>query len=266
MSKFRAHPLCLVAAALLVAQPVLADTDEQRLADLVLANRILAHEGVLDGFGHVSVRSARNPKHFYMARSRAAALVTREDIVEFDEESRAIDAKGRELYSERYIHGEIFRARPDVQAVVHSHSTAVLPFSLTKAPLKAVIHVAYFLGTDPAPVFDLRAAEGEDNHMLVRSTRSGAALARALGSRSVVLMRGHGMAVAGNSVREAVFKAIYTQVNAQVQAEAMKIGQPVFLNEFEASRTERIDRQWELWARSVASQSAAGSPAAAAVH
>jgi ribulose-5-phosphate 4-epimerase/fuculose-1-phosphate aldolase len=264
--RFRARPLLFIAAAIVLAQTATADTDEERIADLVLANRILADQGVLDGFGHVSVRSAKNPKHFYMARSRAAALVTREDIVEFDADSKAIDAEGRELYSERYIHGEIFRARPDVQAVVHSHSTAVLPFSLTKAPLKAVIHVAFFLGAEAAPVFDLRDAEGEDNHMLVRTPQSGAALARALGSRSVVLMRGHGMAVAGNSARQAVFKAIYTQVNAQVLAEAMKIGQPVFLNKFEASRTERIDRQWELWARAVADQTTASPPAAAALH
>jgi ribulose-5-phosphate 4-epimerase/fuculose-1-phosphate aldolase len=228
--------------------PPAADTDEQRIADLVLANHILADQGVLDGFGHISVRSVRNPRHFFMARSVAPALVARDDILEFDENSAPIDQRGRELYSERFIHGEILRSRPEVQSVVHSHSPAVLPFSVTGAPLKALIHVAYFLGTQPAPVFEIRDADGEDNAMLVNTARSGAALARSLGDRRVVLLRGHGMAVAGGSIREAVFEAIYTQVNAQIELEALKLGAPKFLNRFEVMRTERIGRQWELWA------------------
>jgi ribulose-5-phosphate 4-epimerase/fuculose-1-phosphate aldolase len=230
------------------ASTAVADTDEQRIADLVVANHILADQGVLDGFGHISVRSVNNPKHFFMARSLAPALVTRSDILEFDENSAPIDQRGRELYSERFIHGEILRVRPEVQSVVHSHAAAVLPFSVTKAPLKALIHVAYFLGTEPAPVFEIRDADGQDNRMLVSTARSGAALARTLGGRSVALLRGHGMAVAGASIREAVFFAIYTQVNAQIELEALKVGQPEFMNRFEVMRTERITRQWDQWA------------------
>jgi ribulose-5-phosphate 4-epimerase/fuculose-1-phosphate aldolase len=236
-----------LATSTVTAQESTPDTDAQRIAELVIANRILAAQGVLDGFGHVSVRSVKNPKHFFMARSRAPALVTKDDILELDEDSRLVSRDTRDLYSERVIHGEILRANPSVQSVVHAHTAAVLPFSVTSAPLKAVIHVAYFLGTEPAPVFDIRAAEGDDNRMLVTTARTGAALARALGDRTVVLMRGHGMAVVGSSIREAVFRAVYTKVNAEVEAEALKLGTPVFLNRFEAQRSERVSRQWELW-------------------
>ena len=242
--------LALMARPAPAQAPTPPDTDVQRIAELVVANHILADQGVLDGFGHISVRSVKNPKHFFMARSRAPALVTRDDILEFDENSAPVDQRGRELYSERFIHGEIFRARPDVQSVVHSHSPAVLPFSLTNAPLKALIHVAYFLGTEPAPVFEIRDAEGDDNRMLVSNARSGAALAKTLGTRAVALMRGHGMAVAAaGGIREAVFFAVYTQANARIEAETMRLGTPVFMNRFEVTRTERISRQWELWAR-----------------
>jgi ribulose-5-phosphate 4-epimerase/fuculose-1-phosphate aldolase len=229
-----------------------ADSDEQRIADLVIANHILASLNVLDGFGHVSIRSVRNPKHFFMARSVAPAQVTQDDILEFDENSQPIDGRGRELYSERFIHGEVLRARPDVQSVVHSHSTAVLPFTVSKAPFKALIHVAYFLGVDPAPIFDIRAAEGEDNRMLVATGPTGAALAKSLGDRNVVLMRGHGMTVVGPSIRDAVFRSVYTQVNAQVELEALRLGPPVFMNKFEVMRTERITRQWDMWAAKAA--------------
>jgi HCOMODA/2-hydroxy-3-carboxy-muconic semialdehyde decarboxylase len=223
------------------------DPDEERVSELVIANRILVDQGVLDGFGHVTVRSAKNPSHYFMAVSRAAGLVTRADIVEFDADGKPVKPESRELYSERFIHGEVFRARPDVQAVVHAHTPAILPYGLTKTPLKAVIHVAYFLGTEPAPVFDIRDAEGEKNEMLVRNPQTGAALAKVLGPRSVVLMRGHGMTVAGPTLRDAVFRAIYTKVNAEVESEALRLGPPVFMNQFEVGRTERITRQWEAW-------------------
>jgi HCOMODA/2-hydroxy-3-carboxy-muconic semialdehyde decarboxylase len=220
-------------------------TDEGRMDELVQANHILVDQGVLDGFGHVSVRSAKTPGHYLMAL-QVPALAARDDIVEFDENSQAVNARGREPFGERFIHGEIYRARPDVMAVVHAHTPEVIPFSITKAPLKAAIHVAYFLGTEPAPVFDL-ASLGEDNRMLVNNAKSGAALAKTLGARSVVLMRGHGMAVAAPSLRDAVFRAIYTKMNAQVEAEALRMGDPVFMNRFEVTRTEPVSRQWDLW-------------------
>lgn len=253
-SKHRLRVLAVLAAgALAGASQAQTDPDEALISDLVLANRILADQGVLEGFGHVSARSIRDPKHYYVAVAKAPRIVTRADIVEFDENSQPLRPDTRPFYSERFIHGEIYRARPDVKSVVHSHATPVLPFTVTRTPLKAVIHVAYFLGTEPAPVFEIRDAVGEDNGMLVGDAKSGAALARVLGSRAVALMRGHGMAVVGPSLQDSVFRAVYTQVNAQVELEALKLGSPVFLNRFEVNRTERIERAWENWALRIAS-------------
>ena len=231
-----------------------SDTDENRIADLVLGNHILAQQGVLDGFGHVSVRSVTNPRHFYMSRSRAPGLVSRDDIMEFDERSEPVDARGRKMYGERYIHGEILAARPDVQSVVHSHSPDVLPFTVTKAPFQALIHMAAFLGSAPAPIFDIRDVLGDDNKMLVTSNQTGAALAKVLGRRSVALMRGHGMAVAAADVKMAVLRAIYSQLNARIEFAALQMGEPVFLNEYEVDRTDPIDRPWEEWAAKVSGQ------------
>jgi ribulose-5-phosphate 4-epimerase/fuculose-1-phosphate aldolase len=226
-----------------------ADPDEDRVSELVIANHILADQGVLDGFGHITVRSAKNPTHYFMAVSRAPAIVTRADIVEFDDKDGApVRPETRALYSERFIHGEIYRARPDVQSVIHAHTPAVLPFGLTKTPFRPLIHVAYFMGFDPVPVFEIRDADGEDNKMLVNNAKTGDALAKVLGQRSVVLMRGHGMTVVGGSIREAVFRGVYTKVNAEVELATLPLGRPVFLNKFEVGRSERIVRQWEAWA------------------
>jgi HCOMODA/2-hydroxy-3-carboxy-muconic semialdehyde decarboxylase len=233
----------------------IADTEEQRLADLITANHILFDQGVVDPYGHVSVRSLRNPRHFFLSRSQAPGLVTKDDILEFDEDSKPVNLSGKPMYSERFIHGEIYRAHPEVQAVVHAHSPAVLPFGVTNVPLRPLIHTAGFL-PDVVPVFEIRSAAGPDNGMLVQDTVVGAALAKALGSASVVLMRGHGMAVVGPSVRHAVFRAIYTQLNAQVELEALKLGSPVFMNQTEARKVDEVNegsllttnpRQWLLW-------------------
>ena len=225
------------------------DSEQQRIADLVIANHILADQKVLDSYGHVTVRSFNNPKHFLMSGNRAPALVTAEDIMEFDEDSMPIDQRGRRIYNERFIHGEIFRVRPDVVAVVHSHAPDVLPFTVTDAvPLKALIHMAHFIGSEPAPIFDLETGEGANNNMLVLNPKSGAALAQKLGDRNVVLMRGHGMTVVGPNVRRATYNAVYTQVNARVEMEAVKLGKPKFLNKFEVQRVGQINRAWEAWA------------------
>jgi ribulose-5-phosphate 4-epimerase/fuculose-1-phosphate aldolase len=188
-----------------------------------------------------------NPTHYYMARVSPPSEVDLQDIVEFDADSQQVSAVAAPVFSERFIHGEIYRKRPDVQAIVHCHPPAVLPFTVTTTPFKAVIHTAYFLGAEAAPVFDLRGAEGEDNRMLVVNRSSGAALASTLGTRSVVLMRGHGMAIAAPSVRDAVFRSIYSIVNAEVEMQALSLGKPIFLNKFEAQRTEWIDPLWEIW-------------------
>jgi ribulose-5-phosphate 4-epimerase/fuculose-1-phosphate aldolase len=227
--------------------PAPLDTDADRIALLVTANHVLAHKGVLEGFGHVSVRSASNPKHYFIAAAVAPGLVTRKDILEFDENSVAVDLKGREVYSERFIHGEIYRARPDVNAVVHSHASSVIPFSVTGVPLKPLIHVAFFLGSEPTPVFDLADAAGENNQMLVSTAATGAALAKSLGDRAVVLMRGHGMAVVGPDLQWAVFRSVYTELNARIELEALRVGQPKFMNKFEVNRTDRMDRAWNQW-------------------
>jgi len=247
----------LVAAALVTATPILAeqqpaDPDEKNIQELVTANHIAADQGVVDGFGHISVRSIRNPSHFFLSKSKAPALVTRDDIMEFDENSEPVDARGRTPYLERYIHGEIYRARPDVQAIVHSHSPAVIPFGATSVPLRPIMHMAGFL-PQTTPVFEIRSAAGDDNGILVENRQLGAALARSLGSSPVVLMRGHGSAVVGPTIRVAVFRAVYTQLNAQIELEALKLGQPVFLNSMEAVKVGAalqglVNRAWEIWA------------------
>lgn len=236
------------APAPLPAETFPPDSEEQRIADLVTANHILADQGVLDSYGHVTVRSFRNPRHFLMSRNRAPGLVAAEDVMEFDENSLPVDQRGRQIYNERFIHGEIFRARPDVMAVVHSHAPDVLPFSVTDAPMKAMIHMAHFVGATPVPVFDLEAVEGPRNGMLVLNPRAGAALAQKLGNRNVVLMRGHGMTVVGANVRRATYNAIYTQINARAEMEALRLGHPKFLNEYEVQRVGQINRAWEAWA------------------
>ena len=232
-----------------------SDSDEQRVADLVTGNHILFDQGVVDGFGHISVRSAKNPTHYWMASAVAPALVTKDDIIEFDENSEALDARGRPIHGERFIHGEIYRVRPDVVSVVHSHSSAVIPFGATKAPLRPVIHTAGFL-PPVTPVFEIRDVAGDDNHILVNTRQFGAGLAKALGSSSVVLMRGHGDAVVGSSVKKAVYRAVYTQLNAQVQAVSLQVGQGevVYLNPMEAANVDAInegggvERSWQIWA------------------
>ena len=220
--------------------------------DLVAASRILATHEVVDAYGHVSARSDRRPDRFIMSRSLAPALVTAADLVEHDLESEALADK-RKGFIERYIHGEIYRMRPDVIAVVHSHSAAVIPFGVTRTPLRPIYHMGSFLWSG-APVFDIRRVR-EDNDLLVRDRPLGRALAESLGSASCVLMRGHGMTVIGESIPEAVFRAIYTQMNARMQLQALALEGPLeFLSETEgrnATRANRttMERPWELWKR-----------------
>jgi ribulose-5-phosphate 4-epimerase/fuculose-1-phosphate aldolase len=221
--------------------------------DLVAANRILAEEGVLDGFGHVSARHNTAAERFLLARSMAPALVTADDIMEFDLDGNPIDPSGRTAYLERFIHSEIYRGNPEVQAVVHSHSPAVIPFGVVGVPLRPVFHLGGFLGVG-VPVFEIRDAGGPATDMLIRNPALGAALAATLGAAPVALMRGHGDVVVGRSVREAVFRAVYTEVNARLASEALRLGggEAVFLNEAEArmaaeTNSAQIGRPWELW-------------------
>jgi len=230
-----------------------SSADGELIDDLVAANRILAAEGVLDGFGHVSARHDKDPGRFLLARSMAPALVAAADLLEFDLDSNAIDARGRTAYLERFIHSEIYRVHSEVQAIVHSHSPAVIPFGVVGVALRPIFHLGGFLGTG-APVFEIRDAGGPATDMLIRNAALGAALATALGSAPVALLRGHGDVVVGRSIREAVFRAIYTEVNARLESEALRLGggQVVFLNEEEAraaaeTNSAQIGRPWELW-------------------
>jgi ribulose-5-phosphate 4-epimerase/fuculose-1-phosphate aldolase len=220
------------------------------IEDLVAANRILAARGVLDAYGHVSVRSDRDPAHFLMSRSLAPELVTPADIQEYAPDSEPI-GDTRKPYLERFLHGEVYKARPEVMAVVHSHSDSSIPFGISKTALKPVYHMASFLWTG-VPVFDIRRVR-DDNDLLIRDIPLGQALARSLGPCACVLMRGHGMTIVGESIPEAVFRAIYTETNAKLQLQAANLEGPLtFLSEVEgrgatAANRSTIERPWELW-------------------
>jgi len=233
------------------ADPVLID-------DIVTANHILYDQGVVDGFGHISARHDKDPSRYLLSRSMAPALVTEADVMEFDLDSNAIDPRGRTPYLERFIHGEIYKLRPDVMAIVHSHSPAVLPFADTGVPLLPMNHIAGFLGAGP-PVFEIRTVAGDASDMLVRNNDIGKALAKTLGPHPVALMRGHGSVAAAQSVKHVVFRAVYTEVNARTEGEALKIGKPTFLNEKEAAAAAKtndglVGRPWELWKQRVMSK------------
>jgi len=236
------------------AQTDTGATDTTLFDDLTAANRILYDQGVVDGFGHVSVRHPKDPTHFFMARSMAPALVTPADILAFDLQGEPIDAKGRAVYLERFIHSAIYKVRPDVQAIVHSHAPAVIPFGVTTVMLKPLYHMSSFLGPG-VPVFDIHQSAG-DTDMLIRNQQLGDALAAALGDKTVVLMRGHGAVAVGDSLVEGVFRAVYTEVNARLQAEALKLGSVTYLTPEEATLSMRTNkgiqaRAWELWKRRV---------------
>jgi ribulose-5-phosphate 4-epimerase/fuculose-1-phosphate aldolase len=220
--------------------------------ELVAANHILFDQGVVDGFGHVSARHPTNDDRFLLARSIAPALATAADIMEFDLDGNALDAGGHALYLERFIHSEIYRARPDAGAVVHNHSPAVVPFSVARdVPLRAVWHLGGILG-EGCPVFEIREAAGPETDLLIRNRALGAALAKSLGPGPVVLMRGHGCTVVGSTVRHAVFNAVYTEISAALQSDAMRLGAVTYLTREEADaaaacNAAQIDRSWELW-------------------
>jgi HCOMODA/2-hydroxy-3-carboxy-muconic semialdehyde decarboxylase len=228
-----------------------ADLDPAVGHDLVAANRILAEHGVLDSFGHVSVRDPRDSGCYLQMQAIAPRDVTVDDLITFDLDSHALNANGRPVYRERFIHGMIYQARPDVNAVVHSHSPTVIPFSVTEKPLRAIFHNGHFLGQG-VPVWEIREHVGENNNMLVLSNELGRSLAEALGTGSVVLMRGHGNAVAGPDLKTTVFRAVYTEINAKLQMQAAMLGGPVnFLNEFEMLKKQNVDRPWATWKREV---------------
>jgi len=226
--------------------------DRKLFADLVIANRILFDQGIVDAFGHVSVRHDKAPSTYLMSRMIAPGLVTPKDIVLFDLDSNVVEGPSDKHYIERYIHGEIYKARPDVVSVIHCHAPSLIPFGVTKAALRPIYHMSAFLASG-VPVFDIREGGGMTD-MLVRNPHLGKALATSLADKSIVLMRGHGATIAGASIRQAVHRAIYAAQNAILQLDALKLGEPIFLAPEEAEKaTETIDRSldraWELWRR-----------------
>jgi ribulose-5-phosphate 4-epimerase/fuculose-1-phosphate aldolase len=223
------------------------------IEDLVAANRILADQGVLDGYGHVSVRDPEHPDRFFLSRSLAPEMVTADDVLEHDLEGNVVSPRaGVNPFLERFIHAGIYRSRPDVNAVVHCHSPSLIPFGVTAAQLRPLYHMSAFLAGG-VPVFDIRAAAG-DTDMLVRTPELGRALAKTLGAHAVALMRGHGAVIVGADLPHAVFRSVYTEMNARLQAQAMALGKVKYLDEEEARKAEAtmggtVQRPWELWRR-----------------
>ena len=261
-----AAPMLLAMVFALSLQPAFAQTaaqtpaptsagpiDPALMQDLVVANRVLTDLNVIDGFGHVSMRHPTDPNRYLMGRSVAPALVTADDIMEYDLDSNPVDAKGRASFLERFIHGEIYKARPDVKAIVHTHSPGIIPFSVSSTPLRPVFHLGAFLFPD-VPVFEIRDSAGMSN-MLVSNTQLGKALASTLGDRSVALMRGHGSVVVAATIPMAVFRAHYSNVNAQLQSQAHALGGSVsYLLGEESQKTLGVidqihGRAWDLWKR-----------------
>ncbi|MBX9590589.1 MAG: class II aldolase/adducin family protein [Hyphomonadaceae bacterium] len=251
--------VCVLAAAFCGA-PVLAQApavsggpvDAAVVEDLVAANRILADQGVLDGFGHVSIRHPGHPNRLLLSRSLAPALTAAGDIMEYDvDQCAALDARGRSSFLERFIHCEIYKARADVKSVIHTHSPGVVPFAASQVPLRPMYHVAGFLAAG-VPVFEIRRHAGMTN-MLIGNARLGKALADTLGDKAVVLMRGHGNVVVAPSVQVAVYRAVYTEINARLQAQAIALGGPItYLEREEGEQADVIQQQvvmrpWELW-------------------
>jgi ribulose-5-phosphate 4-epimerase/fuculose-1-phosphate aldolase len=222
------------------------------IEDLVAANRILANEGVLDAYGHVSIRHPSHPSRYLLSRSRAPILVTAEDIVEYDLDSVPIDARGRAGVLERFIHGEVYKVRPDVGAVIHSHSPAVIPFSVTEVAMRPLYHQSTFL-YGGVPVWDIRDVDSPDAAaLLVRNGLLGKSFAAALGDRPVALLRGHGNVVVGPDIQTAVKYAVFTEVNARLQTIAIGLGGPVkYISADEAAARAKapndFPRAWTLW-------------------
>jgi ribulose-5-phosphate 4-epimerase/fuculose-1-phosphate aldolase len=234
--------------------PAASPRDPALIEDLVAANRILAREGVVDAWGHVSVRHPQRPDRFYISRSLAPALVVADDIIELDLEGNSLDARGRMSYQERFIHSEIYRARPDVTAVVHCHVASVVPFANTNVALRPMFHMAAYLG-EGVPVFDIKKAAGLTD-MLVSNPMLGRALAQSLAKKPAALMRGHGAVVTANSIPNVVARAIYLDVNARMQLQALSLGGPITYLDPEEARRRVADpneygRGWDLWKRTV---------------
>jgi ribulose-5-phosphate 4-epimerase/fuculose-1-phosphate aldolase len=243
----------LLSPLVLGAAPALAfaqNVPRELIDDLVAGNRILARQAILDGMGHISVRHPQRADHFLLARSIAPALATADDILEYDLNADALNASGRASYRERFIHSEIYRARPDVMSVVHCHTPSLLPFADSDVPMRAMYHMAAFVALG-VPVFDIRREAGTTD-LLVGDTRLGRALARTLADKHAVLMRHHGAVVVAGSIPNAVARAVYLDLNARIQVQTASLGgKATYIDPSEAqlrmADPNEYARAWDLW-------------------
>ena len=240
--------MLLAAAASVSPQTPVAPTRQALIDELVVANHILANEGVLDGYGHVSVRNPANPNQYFLARAGAPALVTAADITEYDLNSKSVTNESAIGYTERFIHGEIYKVRPDVMAVVHCHCPEVIPFGVTSVPMQPIYHMGFFIG-EGVPVFEIRKAGGGATDMLIRTLELGRALAQTLGNKSAALMRGHGAVIAATSLHLVVGKSYFLNLNARLQLQAMQLGggKVTYLAPEEAKQATDYERSWDFW-------------------
>jgi ribulose-5-phosphate 4-epimerase/fuculose-1-phosphate aldolase len=225
--------------------------DQALLDDLVAANHILYAKNIVDGLGHVSARHDKDPNLYVLAAEKAPGLVEREDLAIYDLDSNAQTLRDRRPYNERFIHGEIYKARPDVKSVIHCHTPSLVTFCVCQVPLRPLYHMSGFLGCGVAR-FEIREFAKEATDMLVSSPQLGASLAKVLADKQIVLMRGHGATMAGQSVKHAVYRAIYAALNAIMQMDAMRMGEITFLSDQEAMKgmdiNDRfVERSWALW-------------------
>lgn len=239
-----------VLAGALVSARQAGSRPESAIDDLVTANRILAMEGIVDAMGHVSVRLNARPGRFLLARSMPPALVTAADIIEYDFDANAVDPNAAAGYRERFIHSEIYRARSDVNAIVHCHTASLIPFADTDVPMRAMYHMASFVA-DGVPVFDIRAAAGITD-LLVSDAKIGHALAATLGNKSAALLKHHGAVVVANSIPNVVGRSVYLDLNARVQMQAIALGgKATYVDPAEAklrmADPNEYARAWELW-------------------
>ena len=234
--------------------------NQSQLEDLVAANRILAAHGVIDAYGHVSLRSPDNPNRFFLARAIAPEKVQLEDILEYDLDSKPIDPKGRDSVNERFIHSEIYRARPDVMSVVHNHSPSVVPFSVTGVKLRALFHMASFIGVDGLPNFEIRKVK-KGSDLLVRDPKLGAALAKTLGKNAAALMRGHGSVTVGENIMRSVGRSVYLEMSAVMQMQSLMLSKKItYFDAAEVQASSPVQdykRAWPLWREKALAQAKA---------
>ena len=240
-------------------------SDADARLEVAQGSRILYAKGVVDAFGHLSRRHPERADRFLLSRSMAPGLVTPDDVIEHDLDGEPVGAPGTRVFLERFIHGEIYRARPDVVAVAHSHAPTVVPFTVVNVPVRPIAHTCGFVhGASPA--FDVADLRGDGTDLLIRDATLGLALAEHLGGAAIALMRGHGFTAVGASVAETVYRAVYTATNCALQLAAMQLGTPRYLSASEAAACEatnrkQVDRSWNLWVSELdPGQRAANSP------